>query len=388
MTTARRLLCSILFALPAWTSALAGVQSPADLYESIKARYLNSAKCHRYSYLPNDDQAALKIKLYQKEIETFRATKASPAFFELTPAMAIASIAHDFELDDAISTSISEEWWAIEASKGVDGDSKRVAFQSFLISKMKAKLDSNEELAAVQKRLNLLLENTGVTDDCDFISKDAFVAAYNAKSLLKQMLNKPNILTIIDRSLPKSDRRVITIDIKSGEVLFHSIAGFGDADGMTRISRDEGNICSNSTNSSATPYGMAYSVGKSRVANDRVNGFEGLGTLLATQKGAVQSLGFKERGIAIHSGGSDLFSGYGIDENHDKTMGEQLHQAMSMTATADDINSFLWRTSSFPMMIAVTNGCVAIPKDELPAIQKIVEDGSAVYFHCTPEMIR
>ncbi len=70
--------------------------------------------------------------------------------------------------------------------------------------------------------------------DASGISKEAFENAMKGyqQLLRKNMLQKANVITIVDYSLPSTQKRLYVLDMSDGKVLFHSLAAHGRNSGL------------------------------------------------------------------------------------------------------------------------------------------------------------
>jgi hypothetical protein len=244
-----------------------------------------------------------------------------------------------------------------------------------VIQALRSRLGQPEFEKNIALRANRVIQKSSGVEDCDFVSQEAFVAAYQARKSYRGALGKPGLLTVIDRSLPVGARRVMTVDLNSGKILYHSAAAFGDADGNSAtVGMRESSSCSNRSETNASPVGGAIA-GITRPGR----AFSGLGTFLTTMNGR------QDRSIAFHSfiNGRDMFSGYeSLYEEHDRP-GDRL-QTLLREPTSRNVDLFLWKTLASKVEPGATNGCVGLPADGLEQFQSLVDGGSYVYFHCSP----
>ena len=366
--------CSCLAPKGATDQALSQATAIEKLYQSIKDQYFSSGKCHRYSDLPLKDQEAFKIKLYKDEVQAFGT---EPMHTSNTPEdVALDTIIHD----SGMSVTEADE---LRAQK-LKLDEKILSpavFQSSLIAALRKHLNDVEMSKYIDQRTTALFLKLGIPNDCDpndndFVSFEAFKEAYLARDQVKDSLKKGEIMTILDRSFTVGSRRLTTIDLKTGKVLFHTAAAFGDGDpSHGGPNPKEANVCSNKFGSNASPYGYGITTTTRTSQN-----FMGNGTFVMTPSsdgGALQ-----DRGIAFHAmiNGNDVFSRYGPMATFDGARpGDLLDKAIADPSQVDYLFNITIAEAAKP---GATKGCVGIPVNELPQIESTLDGGSYVYFYC------
>jgi hypothetical protein len=362
------------------------VRAPAsasgeEIYDRIKFKYLNSGNCHRYSFLPQSDQYEFMMKQFDKELRSFTENS------QVTDRQGLEILLSALGItgDDANSLRLAFSGLPPKIAYS-NTQFERSKFQARLIQIIIAHLGIEPFKSALDNRISTKFASLGIEEDCDFISKAAFLEAYAAKKALTVHLNKPNLLTVVDRSLSKSSRRFIVLDLASETVLFHSPAGFGDGDHNDQTAGLESDTCSNHAGTNDSPFGMAIT--ENTRTSSAATGFPGLGTMLKTQSVNYPSGGFNDRGIAIHLAGVGLFSSYNTSENRDTRPGENLEKVLNGDSSPAAVNAALWTGSQDAPRLGPTNGCIGLPSDQLAAIQEAIQGGSVVYFYCTPEMKR
>lgn len=106
------------------------------------------------------------------------------------------------------------------------------------------------------------------------LSKEAFDCALKGyeQLLQKNMLQKTTVLTIVDYSLPSTQKRLYVVDMADGKVLFHSLAAHGRNSGLVYA-----NDFSNKPSSFKTSLGF-FVTGSTYIGNNgyslKLNGCE------------------------------------------------------------------------------------------------------------------
>jgi hypothetical protein len=367
---------SVLPSLSQVTNTISALQTtvPGEIYKRIKDEYMASGKCHRYSYLSESDLKAFKLSQFSTELRNF----SEEAF--RNPPGALEVLISSMGLPQGEANELRASYAALPRYSAPDALNVRAKFQAKIVRKIMGHLDSEPLKTITNDRIARVMKSQGVEEDCDFISEAAFKEAYLAKKAFHGSgVTKPNILTVVDHTLPQSARRMITFDITPGneKVLFHTIAGFGTAEGLSdrgTLTHGESNKCSNKGGSYASPFGLA--VTKSTTTSN--GGFDGKGTFMNTLNGT------QDRRIALHHGGSDLFDSYS-----DYKPGEKLNAVLNGDETPSLVSSAI--SSGYPghtVSPGTTNGCIGIPNSQLEAVQNTIEHGSVVYFYCSDDMKR
>jgi hypothetical protein len=378
------------------------------VYARIKERYLKdqdkvSAECHPYSSFRQDEKEAFFVSLFNKEIRAFAEVTANRVP-ELSRTDAL------IRLREGLGWSESElnEWKKrAEALENVDlglssdvlgkmvnekKDKRYVAvagFQRDLIQKIKSALKTQASQKALSLRAGQLLKQNGIAD-CDFISEEAFVEAYQAAQNNSHQPEKANLLTVLDRSsgdiyqknrdgsyvltrdkqrvlkrpLP---RRMLTVDLQQEKVLFHSEVSFGD--GVVGKTTYESPKCSNQANTNYSPQGLFVTT-STRSANNKVFS-SGTFVRLPNQNGP------EFRGIALHESGASPFGAY---------LGDNGSGAKLKNGSSDysSLVEYLRRGEGVNPYAAPgnTDGCVGIPQERIREANRLLEGGSFVYFYC------
>lgn len=122
------------------------------------------------------------------------------------------------------------------------------------------------------------------------LTREAFTYALNGYSILLQegKIQKDNILSILDFSLPSGKKRLFILDLVSGELLFHTYASHGKNSGTSVPTK-----FSNSNNSNKSSLGF-YLTG------DTYKGKHGESLRLLGEEKGINDKAF-ERGIVMHS---------------------------------------------------------------------------------------
>lgn len=122
------------------------------------------------------------------------------------------------------------------------------------------------------------------------LSKAAFEYALTGYNALIETgkIQKDNILTIIDFSLPSSSKRLFVIDLVSGQLLFNTFVSHGKGSGTVLATR-----FSNAFNSFKSSLGFYTTA-------DTYNGKHGYSLRLEGQEAGINDNAFN-RGIVIHS---------------------------------------------------------------------------------------
>lgn len=364
---------------PTGSNWLTDGMSDSVRYEQIRKKFMDSGKCHRWERIPAAAKEAFKTALFYPEIKAFSAHDGNAA--PIAQEQALANLRAVFGWNEM---SAEYKVWADRAAALPPASSKsseqpRAKFQADLLKLLKNSFGMSAVNAEVSRRAAAELAKRGISD-CDFPSKAAFtqgLAAIRAKAAALKGA-KPDIVTIADRSLNKNQERVTTFNLKTGEVLFQSQAGFGDADGDINKTAREKDVCSNRGGDNASPHGVALAE-ESRAPR---NGTFQRGTFLKLpgENGGWTT----DRGVAFHEGGSSGFDGY-TSGRLTKLHGDALNSGSPAAMRA------LLNQISVPVGTPVThntNGCVSIPNDTVRGMQDLIEKGSYIYFHCPASMIR
>lgn len=167
------------------------------------------------------------------------------------------------------------------------------------------------------------------------LSKEAFDCAMKGYELMlqKNMLQKTTVLTIVDYSLPSTQKRLYVLDMADGKMLFHSLAAHGRNSGLLYA----GDF-SNKPSSLKTSLGFFVTAGT-------YNGGNGYSLKL---KGCEKGINDKamERAIVMH--GADY-----VNENFIRQ------------------NGYLGRS----------HGCPAIPETISKKLIDVIKGGSCVFLY-------
>ena len=122
------------------------------------------------------------------------------------------------------------------------------------------------------------------------LTREAFNYALNGYSILLQQgkIQKDNILSILDFSLPSGKKRLFILDLVSGELLFHTYASHGKKSGTSIPTK-----FSNNTNSNKSSLGF-YLTG------DTYKGKHGESLRLLGEEKGINDKAL-QRGIVMHS---------------------------------------------------------------------------------------
>lgn len=340
--------------------------SPRAVYQRIREQYLKGAndlngECHPYSQLPPKEKTAFFIGLYSKELITV----ATPDYFRSNgkPQPSVDQVVSG--LREALAWSAAEEqlWKERISSKPGPETSRELA------DLLTQRLETPQFKATTLVRAQKFLREQQIAD-CDFISEEAFARALESMKKAKPAPSKANIVTILDRK--KDDltrvpppRRMVTVDLSNEKVLFHSEARFGDGDNRGLIQREDPR-CSNVEGSNLSPLGLFVTT-QARKLNSQP---DAVGTFIRRPSQSKE-----ERGLAIHqvSGGfTDAFFG----EN-------SIQRQFERRANSEAYLVFLRRSQNFKNKpLTFTDGCVGVPKEHMQKVNRLIEGGSFVYFHC------
>lgn len=194
-------------------------------------------------------------------------------------------------------------------------------------------------IAAAAPSTKILDKNAFLYDSLQLsdlgLSKVAFEYALTGYNSLIESgkIQKDNILTIIDFSLPSSKKRLFVIDLVSGELLFNTFVSHGKNSGTVIATR-----FSNAINSLKSSLGFYTTAGT-------YQGKHGYSLRLEGQEAGINDNAFK-RGIVIHS------ANY-VSENRANLKG----------------------------YIGRSQGCPAIPESMKKPIIETIRDGSCLFVY-------
>jgi hypothetical protein len=214
---------------------------------------------------------------------------------------------------------------------------------TFVFGSAKSKTVIKKETITAAAPIKILDKNAFLYDSLQLfnlgLSKAAFEFALTGYNTLIESgkIQKDNILTIIDFSLPSSQKRLFVIDLVSGQLLFNTFVSHG---------RNSGNVVatkfSNAFNSLKSSLGFYTTAGT-------YQGKHGYSLRLEGQEAGINDNAFK-RGIVIHS------ANY-VSEN---------------TARS---NGFVGRSE----------GCPAIPESLKKPIIETIRNGSCLFVYSPDE---
>ena len=194
-------------------------------------------------------------------------------------------------------------------------------------------------LAAAAPTAKILDKNASLYDSLQLsdlgLSKAAFEYALTGYNTLIEAgkIQKDNILTIIDFSLPSNKKRLFVIDLVSGQLLFNTFVSHGKNSGTVR----------------ATHFSNAFNSLKSSL---------GFYTTAGTYKG--------KHGYSLRLDGQEA----GINDNAYKR-GIVIHSANYVSEKTAKIKGFIGRSQ----------GCPAIPESLKKPIIETIRDGSCLFVY-------
>ncbi len=367
-------------------NALEKTDSVDELYNKIKKNYFQSGQCELYSDLPSAEKNAFKLKLYNEEIKSFRIDQADHQS-SISESTALDTIIQDSGMSAEESQDLKACWSVLPPKSDPNSGQKRAEFQSKVLGVLSRHTNDPAFVKKIDERANSLFGKLGLPiNNCDqesgdFVSLAAFREAYAARDQVQKQLKKPDTMTIIDRSLDQSARRMMTVDLKTGKVLYHTQIALGNGSKNVGFDHPESAYCSNKNGSDLTPYGYGVTQ-TTRPLSDGGGSF--IGTFVAT--GYNGSATSASRGIAFHSynGGSDPFGRYISEEqsaNGFQSPGEVL-SAAEKTPSQENVNYFLNIAPAQKFSAIASQGCVGTPERLTHSIQSTIQNGSYVYFYC------
>jgi L,D-transpeptidase catalytic domain len=210
---------------------------------------------------------------------------------------------------------------------------------SFVFGTAKPKLISKKESIAATAPIKFFDKNAFLYDSLQLsdlgLSKAAFEFALTGYNTLIESgkIQKDNILTIIDFSLPSSKKRLFVIDLVSGQLLFNTFVSHGKNSGTVIATR-----FSNAFNSLKSSLGFFTTAGT-------YQGKHGYSLRLEGQEAGINDNAYN-RGIVIHS--------------------------------ADYVNENRANQKGF---IGRSQGCPAIPESLKKPIIETIRDGSCLFVY-------
>lgn len=210
---------------------------------------------------------------------------------------------------------------------------------TFVFGTGKSKSTSKKETISSAAPIKLLDKNAFLYDSLQLsdlgLSKAAFEYALTGYNSLIEAgkIQKDNILTIIDFSLPSSKKRLFVIDLVSGQLLFNTFVSHGRNSGTVIATR-----FSNAFNSLKSSLGFYTTAGT-------YQGKHGYSLRLEGQEAGINDNALK-RGIVIHS------ANY-VSENTARSKG----------------------------FVGRSQGCPAIPESLKKPIIETIRDGSCLFVY-------
>jgi hypothetical protein len=210
---------------------------------------------------------------------------------------------------------------------------------TFVFSSAKSKSIGKKETVVAAAPAKILDKNAFLYDSLQLsglgLSKAAFEYALTGYNTLIESgkIQKDNILTIIDFSLPSSKKRLFVIDLVSGQLLFNTFVSHG---------RNSGNVI-------ATKFSNAFNSLKSSL---------GFYTTAGTYLG--------KHGYSLRLEGQEV----GINDNAFKR-GIVIHSANYVSENAANVKGFVGRSQ----------GCPAIPESLKKPIIETIRDGSCLFVY-------
>jgi hypothetical protein len=210
---------------------------------------------------------------------------------------------------------------------------------TFVFGNAKSRTISKKATIAAAVPTKVLDKNAFLYDSLQLsdlgLSKAAFQYALTGYNTLIESgkIQKDNILTIIDFSLPSSKKRLFVIDLVSGQLLFNTFVSHGKNSGTVLATR-----FSNAFNSLKSSLGFYTTAGT-------YLGKHGYSLRLEGQEAGINDNAFK-RGIVIHS------ANY-VSEN----------------------------TASSKGFVGRSQGCPAIPESLKKPIIETIRDGSCLFVY-------
>jgi hypothetical protein len=358
------------------TNWLTDGQSDAVRYERIRKKYFESGKCHRWNRLPPKGHAAFVLSLFSNEVRVFHNDMDRPATVSETAAFSSLTSALGWQPGSDSYKKLDSQIKALPAEGTAGAVTARKRLQQDLIRELSKDNPSLQKV--VDARASAIFSKEGISD-CDFPKPEVFATALSAiRKKGSKGANKPDIVTVVDRSLPRGRERVFTFNLKSEDVLFASEAGFGDA--KPNSFDKEAAVCSNTPDTNASPFGVAETLGTRAGYNHSFTH----GTFLKTETNTGSKVDGR-RGLAFHESGGDVLGSYSNAEE----VGQLYDDAL--TKGGEPLKWLLNRSSTSVQPAkhpGSTNGCIGIPEETVTRMQRIIEEGSYVYIHCPASMIR
>lgn len=221
--------------------ALTAALSPAEkLYEDLKSEFQRSPMCDPYKII-NDPGTKPNPIIMGKLIDDLRNLQHIRTNKKL-PAKAISELAQKYRLSESAQaevTPILTTWLSQnghdEASRTSMGRVRGLLLQDFIKNYKFDPEFLREELEQELVDKNIFVKNSEGNVECPFVSKDAFLKAYQGhQEVLKKhgkSLSKKNQLTIVDYTRPSNERRMFTIDLGARVVAHNTWVAHGAGDG-------------------------------------------------------------------------------------------------------------------------------------------------------------
>jgi hypothetical protein len=334
-----------------------------EQYVALKKNYVGSGLCHLYASYPPNEQAAFFAWLLKYELEALGGGNPN-----LSREQALENIGAYLGWSDA----------KIRNWKSDRGDVLRQRGQLLReIHATIARPDSREKFfSAMLPRVKWHFDRIGVRDCGDFIPYEVFAEAMKSRSRHLDRISpaKRNLLTILDRSQPLSDRRMIVMDLGKNQVLLHTVAGFGDGK-VGGAAANESKRCSNQPGSGLSPEGPAMTTRIGKAGN---GSFRGDGIFLETpsENGEWSS----SRGLAIHA--MSAYSALNLKAEQGGITG-YYDRVIRGDASRAAMDGFLHTpVSPAEVRVPATDGCVGVPDETLLQVKSILSGGEFVYFYC------
>lgn len=332
-------------------------KSIREHYDAIKRNYIESGQCHLYSNYSPAEQAAFFAWLLKYEIQALSGTN---------PNLSREGALDNLGFYLGWNSATLQRW---KSDRGNVTDLRIRLVRE--IDRVAGKSDFRQRM---QDRVQWHFKQIRVKDCGDFVAFDVFAEAMRSRNahLSRVSPEKKHLLTILDRSQLISDRRMMVIDLDQDQVLFHSIAGFGDG----KIGGDaapESKKCSNDRGFS--PAGPAVT---SRTGPSKNGSFRGDGIFLEVPNPGGNWSG--SRGLAIHT-----MSAYSALNLKAEQGGITRHyqQLRGTGANKTALDEFLYAPASpAEVRVPATDGCVGVPDENMEKVKGLLSGGEFVYFHC------